>query len=99
MTKKSPCSGEPQAMRGLTAIEEEAIMRSIFASGRPIEYCPPADEQPVEVWRGDRKVTVYANTVIRVWGTNIETEMSAEPRTHGSVGAAMDWLYGKSDEA
>lgn len=50
-------------------------------------------ERPIEVWHGDRKVTIYADTVIRVWGADIENEMSDEPRTHESVGKALDWLY------
>jgi hypothetical protein len=52
------------------------------------------DESPiVEVWRGDRKVTVYRDTVIRVWGPSIDHEMSDEPRTLNSLQAAFDWLY------
>lgn len=52
----------------------------------------------VEVWRGDRKVTIHSDIVIRVWGTNIETEMSDEPRSLESVQAAFDWLYGDNGE-
>lgn len=51
------------------------------------------DDKPVEVWHGDRKVTVYRDVVLRIWGVNIDNEMSEEPRTHESVGAAFDWLY------
>jgi len=53
----------------------------------------PLDEVFIEAWHGDRKITVYRSTVIRVWGKNIDTEMSNEPRTLNSVQAALDWLY------
>lgn len=46
-----------------------------------------------EVWHGDKKVTVYPDTVLRVWGTNMETEMTEHLKTLESVQAAMDWLY------
>src|SRR4051812_46141656 len=54
---------------------------------------PVTDDSPVEVWHGGRKVTVYNDVVVRCWGTNIDDEMSDEPRTHESVGAAFDWLF------
>jgi hypothetical protein len=47
----------------------------------------------VEAWHGERKVTIYPSTVLRSWGTNIETEMSEEPRSHEAVGRALEWLY------
>jgi hypothetical protein len=47
---------------------------------------------PVEIWHGDRKITIYEDEVLRVWGTNIDTEMSSEPRSHESVDAAFRWL-------
>ena len=47
----------------------------------------------LEVWRGDRKVTVYEDTVLRIWGTHMEDEMSDAPRTMESVQSAFDWLY------
>ena len=31
--------------------------------------------------------------VLRVWGTNIDTEMSESPRTLATVDDAMRWLY------
>lgn len=51
------------------------------------------DERPVEAWHLDRKVTVYQDVVLRVWGADIDNEMSEEPRTMESVQAAFDWLY------
>jgi hypothetical protein len=52
-----------------------------------------SEEIPVEAWHGERKVTIYSDCVIRVWGSNIETEMSDEPRTLQSVQDAMEWLF------
>jgi hypothetical protein len=65
------------------------------------EAAPPAPqgtaepaEPTVEIWRGERKVTIYPyDTVLRIWGVNVETEMSEEPHTLASAQAAMDWLY------
>lgn len=48
---------------------------------------------PVEVWRGERKVTIYPDCVLHVWGANIESEMSDAPRNLQTVQDAMDWLY------
>jgi hypothetical protein len=52
-----------------------------------------SEEIPLEAWHGERKVTIYSDCVIRVWGANIETEMSDEPRTLQSVQDAMEWLF------
>lgn len=54
---------------------------------------PDPEETPVELWHGDRKVSIYKDIVLRVWGPNIETEMSDKPRTLQSVCDAVDWLY------
>jgi hypothetical protein len=57
---------------------------------------PPAVDReavPVEVWHGERKVTIYEDCVLRVWGENIESQMSDAPRTLQTVQDAMDWLY------
>jgi hypothetical protein len=51
------------------------------------------EPRPVEVWNGERKVTIYDDSVLRSWGPNINTEMTDESRTLESVQAAMDWLY------
>lgn len=55
-------------------------------TGQPIETC-------LEVWNGDRKVTVYEDIVLRIWGANMETEMSETKRSHETVDAAFRWLY------
>jgi hypothetical protein len=52
-----------------------------------------AKECPVEVWRKDRKVTIYHDSVLQVWGADIDSEMSDKPRTHEAIQAAIDWLY------
>lgn len=52
-----------------------------------------AEEVPVELWRGERKVTIYKDSVLRSWGVNIETEMSDAPRSANAVQAAIDWLH------
>lgn len=54
---------------------------------------PHIDDRPVEAWCGFRKVTIYDNSVLRSWGSNIDTEMIDEPRTLSSIQAAFDWLY------
>lgn len=51
------------------------------------------DQLLVEVWHGERKVSIYPDIVIRVWGIDIDNEMSDEPKTLASVQAAFDWLY------
>jgi hypothetical protein len=51
------------------------------------------EERPVELWRGERKVSIYRETVLRVWGPDMDTQMDEKPRTHESVTAAVDWLY------
>lgn len=48
----------------------------------------------VEAWHLERKVSIYSDCVLRVWGENIDNEMSEEPRTMESVQSALDWLYG-----
>lgn len=54
-------------------------------------------EPLIEVWHKDRKVTVYDDVVIRVWGADIDETMSDEPKTMTSVQDAFDWLYGVWD--
>jgi hypothetical protein len=54
-------------------------------------------EIPIEVWCGERKVSIYSDVVLRVWGSNMETEMSHEPRTCETVQGAFDWLYFRAD--
>jgi hypothetical protein len=56
------------------------------------------EDETVEVWHRDRKVVIYADSVLRVWGPNIETEMSNAPRSLQSVQDAMDWLYAEPPE-
>ena len=51
------------------------------------------DQLLVEVWHGERKVSIYPDIVIRIWGIDIDNEMSDEPKTLASVQAAFDWLY------
>jgi len=54
----------------------------------------PTDEpRVVEAWRGERKVTISVDDVLRSWGTDMDTEMTLEPRTLDTVQKAMDWLY------
>jgi hypothetical protein len=52
----------------------------------------------VEVWRGDRKVTVYPDVVLRIWGVDMDTEMSEEPKTLESVQTTFDWLYANGEQ-
>jgi len=73
----------------------QASLVDIVSQCRKVFTKPPfaTDVPLVELWRGERKVTIYRDTVIRSWGTNIETEMSDEPRTAQADQAALDWLY------
>jgi len=48
---------------------------------------------PVEIWHGERKVSIYPSSVLRIWGPNMDTHMTDETRTHETVAAAVDWLY------
>jgi hypothetical protein len=48
---------------------------------------------PVEVSHRDRKVIIFSDSVLRVWGPNAATEMSSAPRSSQTVQEAMDWLY------
>jgi hypothetical protein len=47
----------------------------------------------LEVRHGNRKVTIYLDSILRSWGTNIDTEMSDEPRSFAADQAAFDWLF------
>ncbi len=51
------------------------------------------DDRPVEAWHMDRKITIYNDVVLRIWGFDMDDSMSEEPRTMESVQAALDWLY------
>jgi hypothetical protein len=52
------------------------------------------NENPLlEVWHKDRKVTVYKDTIIRVWGTDLDNEMSETPNDLDWAQIAFDWLY------
>lgn len=66
-------------------------------------FCAPAEAvgaqraevQPVEVWHGDRKVTVYpGERVLRVAGVN---DITDEPFSLKAVGDAFDWLYEQAE--
>jgi hypothetical protein len=57
------------------------------------------EKETVEVWHRDRKVVIYADSVMRGWGPNIETEMSNAPRSLQTVQDAMDWLYKEQSKA
>jgi hypothetical protein len=86
-------------------LEAECVVRE----NHPDDYCPDLTKMfrecvvalrataaapvAVEVWNGERKVTVYDDIVLRVWGPNMEDEMSEEPRSHETVGAAFKWLF------
>jgi len=50
------------------------------------------EQEQVEVWHGDRKVTVYETTVLRSWGPNIESQQEC-PRTAQQVQDSFSWLY------
>ena len=67
----------------------------IYDHLQPLYAAPqPADSRPMaECWHGGRKVTVYPDEVIRVWGTDLDNEMSSEPNRMETVQAAFDWLY------
>lgn len=79
------------------AYSQECSFRDFNAGVRWILAASPAgvaapEDVPVEMWHGQRKITIYKDTVIRVWGVHIEDEMSDSPRTAQSVQAAFEWL-------
>jgi hypothetical protein len=54
-----------------------------------------AEPAPVEVWRGERKVTIYQGEhVLCMQGIEF---VSDEPYTLETAQAAMDWLYGAAE--
>ncbi|MDE2000325.1 MAG: hypothetical protein KGI52_15515, partial [Burkholderiales bacterium] len=58
-----------------------------------VERLQGGEPVPVEIWRNDRKVTIYpSENVLCVWGKKA-TEMSEAPFTLASVQSAIDWLY------
>src|SRR4051812_44137314 len=82
-----PMAGLPGALKFIAGFAMTEAKRDLIVAALRAELAP------VEVWHADRKVTVYSDRVLRVWGTNIDTEMSDEPRTHEAVNAAFDSLY------
>jgi hypothetical protein len=46
-----------------------------------------------------KKQEAEPDVVLRVWGADIDNEMSEVPRSHESVQAALDWLYAPSPSA
>jgi hypothetical protein len=76
----------------------DAILQALGDNGYAITPTRPSPSEdvarPVEAWHRDRKVTIYPDSVLRVWGPNIHSEMSDEPRSHETVQTALDWLYG-----
>lgn len=73
-------------------IDYDAMADRCYDAG----YKDALENFSVEAWNGDRKVTVYKDVVMRIWGTDIDLDMSHEPRTLETVQAAFDWLYGVS---
>jgi hypothetical protein len=57
------------------------------------------DDRPVEVWNGERKVTVYSDIVLCAWGPDMKSDMSEAPRSHESVGEAFKWLFTEDAQA
>lgn len=52
-----------------------------------------SDDWCVEVWNGDKKVTIYRDNVLRVWGPSMDDQMTDEPRNLETVNAAFQWLF------
>lgn len=87
-------------------LENDRIKEENLACGQRIrnqraEIRRLQDFEPcVEVWNGVRKVTVYPpRSILRSWGSNMETEMADEPYTLQAVQEAMDWLYEEGVQA
>lgn len=55
------------------------------------------EQTPVEIWRGNRKLSIYRHgagaNVLRVWGEDMNNQMSDVPYSHQAVQDALDWLY------
>jgi hypothetical protein len=65
-----------------------------FIAWHEAQRTASAEPLTVEVWKGDRKVTIYpGDIVLRIWGVDVENEMSEEPHTLKSAQDAIDWLY------
>lgn len=72
--------------------------RCFSALGFARDLVQAISEETVEVLHRDRKVTIYADSVLRVWGPDIE-EMSNAPRSFQTVQDALDWLYEEEPES
>lgn len=72
----------------------EACELVVAALRSPIPNTTVSDEALIEVWNGNRKVTVYKGEVLRIWGADIEDEMSSEQRSIETVQSAFNWLFG-----
>lgn len=57
-----------------------------------------AGQEPVEVWNGNRKVTVYEDMVLQSWGPNIESQEEFK-RTAQQVQDSFSWLFSASQPA
>lgn len=87
-TPDDVCEGCGQPIHPCLPCEEAAALR---APAEEQWRCD--DDHPIEVWRGEKKVTIYPDSVLRSWGSNIDTEMSDEPINLSTIQRAMDWLY------
>jgi hypothetical protein len=75
------------------AAHKARLCYAAMLAAAPAAPAQSRDSVPVEVWHGERKVTIYEDCVLRVWGANIESEMSDAPRNLQTVQDAIDWLY------
>jgi hypothetical protein len=48
---------------------------------------------PIEMWHSDRKISIYADEILRVWGGDVEEKMSSHPHTKQEVQNAVEWLF------
>jgi hypothetical protein len=65
----------------------------------PAPYRWVRDEHPgeavplAEVWCEERKVTLYPDKIIRLWGSNADVQITETPYTLANYGEALKWLY------
>lgn len=84
---------EAQSVRPMFTHQDMIRYAKAVVEARDKRLAEQSEAKPVEIWKGDRKVTIYEDLVLRSWGPNIYTEMFDEPRTLDSVQKAIEWCF------
>lgn len=77
------------------SVADDEMLADIDACVAALSATQPKETPPVEAWRGDRKVTIYAGENVMCMQGEGEalTFVSDEPHTLDSAQRALDWLY------